>query len=186
MAGSNRRGHNLAAPFAPHMSPDFHRHGLFHPRRSTVSQLSKAPSVVGRIRKEAMQPAHRIRTGHPSALPKPHHCCGRFYYFFAALFARPCRLFFRYPGAGERDRMGMWHISIPEHRTHPLFFRYPPPSGSERSRSSQPAAPAPRRNAIIAPQPTSAAPPAIAFAPRTPQPSFASNPAQLLSNATKI
>lgn len=79
------------------MSPDFHRHGLLHPRRSAVSQLPKAPSVVGRIRKEALQPAHRIRTGRPSALPKPHHCCGRFYYFFAALFSRPCRLFFRYP-----------------------------------------------------------------------------------------
>ena len=79
------------------MSPDFHRHGLFHPRRSAVSQLAKAPSAVGRIRKEALQPAHRIRTGRPSALPKPHHCCGMFYYFFAALFSRPCRLFFRYP-----------------------------------------------------------------------------------------
>lgn len=97
MAGSNRRGHIVAAPHLPHMSPDFHRHGLFHPRRSAVSQLSKAPSVVGRIRKEALQPARRIRTGRPSALPKPHHCCGRFYYFFAALFSRPCRLFFRYP-----------------------------------------------------------------------------------------
>ncbi len=32
----------------PRMSPDFHRHGLFHPGRSAVSQLSKAPSVVGR------------------------------------------------------------------------------------------------------------------------------------------
>ena len=32
----------------PRMSPDFHRHGLFHPRRSAVSQPSKAPSVVGR------------------------------------------------------------------------------------------------------------------------------------------
>lgn len=79
------------------MSPDFHRHGLFHPRRSAVLQLPKAPSVVGRIRKEAMQPAHRIRTGRPSAPPKPHHCCGMFYYFFAALFSRHCRLFFRYP-----------------------------------------------------------------------------------------
>lgn len=79
------------------MSPDFHRHGLFHPRRSAVSQLAKAPSAVGRIRKEALQPAHRIRTGRPSALPKPHHCCGMFYYFFAALFSTPCRLFFRYP-----------------------------------------------------------------------------------------
>ena len=32
----------------PHMPPDFHRHGLFHPGRSAVSQPSKAPSVVGR------------------------------------------------------------------------------------------------------------------------------------------
>ena len=97
MTDSNRRDQNVASPFAPHMSPDFHRHGLFHPGRSAVSQLAKAPSVVGRIRKEALQPAHRIRTGRPSALPKPHHCCGMFYYFFAALFSSPCRLFFRYP-----------------------------------------------------------------------------------------
>lgn len=163
------------------MSPDFHRHGLLHPRRSAVSQLSKAPSVVWRIRKEALQPAHRIRTGRPSALPKPHHCCGRFYYFFAAPFSRPCRLFFRYPylsrGDGyDGDRMGMWHISIPERRTHPLFFRYPLYRNSERNRSSQPAAPAPQRNAIIALQPLSPAPPAIAFAPRTPQPSFCKQP----------
>ena len=154
------------------MSPDFHRHGLLHPRRSAVSQLAKAPSVVGRIRKEALQPAHRIRTGRPSALPKPHHCCGRFYYFFAALSASSCRLFFRYPGAGERgrmgqdgDRMGMWHISIPERRTHPLFFRYPLYRNSERNRSSQPAAPAPQRNAIIAPQPP-AQPPRLLPLPR--------------------
>lgn len=159
------------------MSPDSHRHGLFHPRRSAVSQLSKAPSVVGRIRKEAMQPAHRIRTGRPSALPKPHHCCGRFYYFFAALFSRPCRLFFRCPclsrGEGQDgDRMGMWHISIPERRTHPLFFRYPLYRNAERNRSIQPAAPAPQRSLAIALQPPSPAAPAIAFAPRTPQPSF--------------
>lgn len=32
----------------PRVSPGFHRHGLFHPGRSAVSQLSKAPSVVGR------------------------------------------------------------------------------------------------------------------------------------------
>ena len=32
----------------PRMSPGFHRHGLLHPGRSAVSQLSKAPSVVGR------------------------------------------------------------------------------------------------------------------------------------------
>ena len=63
----------------------------------------------------------------------------------------------------------MWHISIPERRTHPLFFRYPLYRNSERNRSSQPAAPAPQRNAIIAPQPPGAAPPAIAFATRTPQ-----------------
>ena len=53
----------------------------------------------------------------------------------------------------DGDRMGMWHISIPERRTHPLFFRYPLYRNSERNRSSQPAAPAPQRNAIIAPQP---------------------------------
>ena len=161
------------------MSPDFHRHGLFHPRRSAVSQLSKAPSVVGRIRKEALQPAHRIRTGRPSALPKPHHCCGRFYYFFAALSASSCRLFFRYPGAGERgrmgqdgDRMGMWHISIPERRTHPLFFRYPLYRNSERNRSIRTAPPATQRSLAIALQQPSTAAPAIAFAPRTPQQSL--------------
>ena len=86
----------------------------------------------------------------------------------------------------DGDRMGMWHISIPERRTHPLFFRYPLYRNSERNRSSQPAAPAPQRNAIIAPQPHGTAHPAIAFAPRTPQPSFASNPARISSNATKI
>ena len=63
----------------------------------------------------------------------------------------------------------MWHISIPDRRTHPLFFRYPLYRNSERSRSSQPAAPAPQRNTIIAPRAPSVAPPAIAFAPRTPQ-----------------
>ena len=48
MTDSNRRDQNVASPFAPRMSPDFHRHGLLHPGRSAVLQLSKAPSVVGR------------------------------------------------------------------------------------------------------------------------------------------
>ena len=187
----HRRGHNLAAPFAPHVSPDFHRHGLFHPRRPAVSQLSKAPSVVGRIRKEVLQPAHRIRTGRPSALPKPPTAAGGFIIFSPPSFQDPAACFSATPvSAGERgqngDRMGMWHISIPERRTHPLFFRYPLYRNSERNRSIQPAAPAPQRSLAIALQPPSTAPPAIAFVPRTPQPSFASNPAQFLSNATKI
>lgn len=63
----------------------------------------------------------------------------------------------------------MWHISIPERRTHPLFFRYPLHRNSERNRSSQPAAPAPQRSLAIDLQPPSTAGPAIAFAPRTPQ-----------------
>lgn len=162
------------------MSPDFHRHGLFHPRRSAVSQLAKAPSAVGRIRKEALQPAHRIRTGRPSALPKPHHCCGMFYYFFAALFSTTLPLFFRSPylsrGEGQDgDRMRMWHISIPERRTRPLFFRYPLYRNSERNRSSQPATPAPQHSPTIAPHQTSPAAPAIATtirSPRTPCRSF--------------
>lgn len=35
----------------------------------------------------------------------------------------------------------MWHISIPERRTHPLFFRYPLYRNSERNRSIQTATP---------------------------------------------
>ena len=107
MTDSNRRDQNVASPFAPRMSPDFHRHGLFHPRRSAVSQLAKAPSAVGRIRKEALQPAHRIRTGRSSALPKPHHCCGMFYYFSPPSFQDPAACFSATPiSAGERGRMG--------------------------------------------------------------------------------
>ena len=49
--------------------------------------------------------------------------------------------------------------------------------------TSRPSPAAQRHNCPAAP---SAAPPAIAFAPRTPQPSFASNPARISSNATKI
>ena len=63
----------------------------------------------------------------------------------------------------------MWHISIPERRTHPLFFRYPLYRNSKRNSSIQPAAPAPQRSLAIAPQQPSTAAPAIAFAPRTPQ-----------------
>lgn len=170
------------------MSPDFHRHGLFHPRRSAVSQLAKAPSAVGRIRKEALQPAHRIRTGRPSALPKPHHCCGMFYYFFAALFSTTLPLFFRSPylsrGEGQDgDRMRMWHISIPERRTRPLFFRYPLYRNSERNRSIRAATQTPQRSRAIALRQTSPAPPAIAIAihaSRTPCPSFCK------SSCTKI
>lgn len=150
------------------MSPDFHRHGLSHPRRSAVLQLPKAPSVVGRIRKEAMQPARRIRTGHPSALPKPHHCCGRFYYFFAALFARPCRLFFRYPGAGERGRMGWgqgrdrmgtgWGCGIslyPNAERTPCFSATPPSIGigtQPQQPTSRPSPAAQRHNCPAAHQ----------------------------------
>lgn len=68
--------------------------------------------------------------------------------------------------------MGMWHISIPERRTHPLFFRYPLYRNSERNRSIQPAAPTTQRSLAIALQQPSTAVPAIAFAPRTPQPPF--------------
>ena len=82
--------------------------------------------------------------------------------------------------------MGMWHISIPERRTHPLFFRYPLYRNSERNRSIRTATPATQRSLAIALQQPSTAAPAIAFAPRTPQPSFASNPARISSNATKI
>lgn len=183
------------------MSPDFHRHGLFHPRRSAVSQLSKAPSVLGRIRKDALQPAHRIRTGRPSALPKPHHCCGMFYYFFAALFSRPCRLFFRYPylirGEGQdgigwgQDGTG-WGcgISLYLNAERAPCFSATPSIGTQNATAVSEQPPRPRSAALLSP----CARPAQRIKPLQPpsaahgQPTerFASNPAQSSSNATKI
>lgn len=145
------------------MSPDFHRHGLFHPRRSAVSQLAKAPSAMGRIRKEALQPAHRIRTGRPSALPKPHHCCGRFYCFFAALFSKPCRLFFRYPylSRGERtgwdrvgDRMGTgWGcgISLYPNAERTPCFSATPSIGTQNATAVSEQPPRHRSTALLSP-----------------------------------
>ena len=196
MAGSNRRGHIVAAPHLPHMSPDFHRHGLFHPRRSAVSQLSKAPSVVGRIRKEALQPAHRIRTGRPSALPKPHHCCGRFYCFFAALFSRPCRLFFRYPrdwvppyaaisrAVGEDGDVA--YLYTRPQNAPPVFPL--PPLSELRTQPQQPTSrPSPAAQHHNCPAGPQRSPSGYCLCPtHTAIHHFASNPAQLLSNATKI
>lgn len=69
----------------------------------------------------------------------------------------------------------MWHISIPERRTRPLFFRYPLYRNSERNRSIRAATQTPQRSLAIAPHQTSPAAPAIATAirsPRTPCRSF--------------
>lgn len=69
----------------------------------------------------------------------------------------------------------MWHISIPERRTRPLFFRYPLYRNSERNRSIRAAAQTPQRSLAIALRQTSPAHQAIAAAirsPRTPRPSF--------------
>lgn len=63
--------------------------------------------------------------------------------------------------------MGMWHISIPERRTHPPFFRYPLYRNSERNRSIRAAIQTPQRSLAIAPHQTSPAAPAIAVAIRT-------------------
>lgn len=43
----------------------------------------------------------------------------------------------------------MWHISIPERRTHPLFFRYPFYRNSERNRSIRTTTPPPQRKTAI-------------------------------------
>lgn len=71
--------------------------------------------------------------------------------------------------------MGMWHISIPERRTHPLFFRYPLYRNSERNRSIRTATPTPQRSLAIALRQPSPAHQTIEIAirsPRTPCPSF--------------
>lgn len=65
--------------------------------------------------------------------------------------------------------MGMWHISIPERRTHPLFFRYPLYRNSERNRSIRTTTPPPQRSFAIALQPPSPAAPSIAIAIRSPR-----------------
>lgn len=158
------------------MSPDFHRHGLFHPRRSAVSQLSKAPSAVGRIRKEALQPAHRIRTGRPSALPKPHHCCGRFYCFFAALFSTPCRLFFRYPYL-SRGEVQDGDVAYLYTRTQNAPHVFPlPPLSELRTQPQYPNShPDPAAQPCHRPAAAQPSAPAIAIAihaSRTPCPSF--------------
>lgn len=90
------------------MSPDFHRHGLFHPGRSAVSQLSKAPSVVGRIRKEACNP----HTGfEPVALrlcQSRTTAAGGFIIFSPPSFQDPAACFSATTiSAGERGRMGL-------------------------------------------------------------------------------
>lgn len=69
----------------------------------------------------------------------------------------------------------MWHISIPDRRTHPLFFRYPLYRNSERNRSIRTATQTTQRSLAIALRQTSPAHQAIAAAirsPRTPRPSF--------------
>ena len=66
----------------------------------------------------------------------------------------------------------MWHISIPDRRTHPLFFRYPLYRNSERNRSIRTATQTTQRSLAIALRQTSPAHQAIAAAirsPRTPQ-----------------
>lgn len=71
--------------------------------------------------------------------------------------------------------MGMWHISMPERRTRPLFFRYPLYRNSERNRSIRTATPTTQRSLAIALRQTSPAHQAIAAAirsPRTPCRSF--------------
>lgn len=65
--------------------------------------------------------------------------------------------------------MGMWHISIPERRTRPLFFRYPLYRNSERNRSIRAAAQTPQRSLAIALRQTSPAHQAIAAAIRSPR-----------------
>lgn len=82
--------------------------------------------------------------------------------------------------------MGMWHISIPERRTHPLFFRYPLYRNSERNRSIRTATPATQRSLAIALQPPSPAPRRLPLPCVHRNHHFASNPAQPSSNATKI
>lgn len=67
------------------------------------------------------------------------------------------------------DRMRMWHISIPERRTRPLFFRYPLYRNSERNRSIRTATPAPQRSLAIALHQASPAAPAIATVIRSPR-----------------
>lgn len=67
------------------------------------------------------------------------------------------------------DRMRMWHISIPERRTRPLFFRYPLYRNSERNRSIRVATQTPQRSLAIAPHQTSPAAPAIATVIRSPR-----------------
>lgn len=63
----------------------------------------------------------------------------------------------------------MWHISIPERRTHPLFFRYPLYRNSERNRSIRAAAPTPQRSLAIALRQPGPAHQAIAAAIRSPR-----------------
>lgn len=183
------------------MSPDFHRHGLFHPRRSAVSQLSKAPSVVGRIRKEALQPAHRIRTGRPSALPKPHHCCGMFYYFSPPSSQPPAACFSATPiSAGERGRMGLggdrmgtgWGcgISLYPNAERTPCFSATPSIGTQNATAVSEQPPRPRSAALLSPCARPAQrikplqPPSAAHAHRAAH--FASVPASKSSNATKI
>ena len=180
------------------MSPDFHRHGLFHPRRSAVSQLSKAPSVVGRIRKEALQPAHRIRTGRPSALPKPHHCCGRFYCFFRRPLSKTLPPVFPLPlsqqgrGAGG-DRMGTgWGcgISLCPNAERAPCFSATPSIGTQNATAVSEQPPRPHSAALLSPCARPAQrikplqPPSAAHAHRAAH--FASIPASKSSNATKI
>lgn len=141
------------------MSPDFHRHGLFHPRRSAVSQLAKAPSVVGRIRKEALQPAHRIRTGRPSALPKPHHCCGRFYYFFRRPLFKTLPPVFPLPrGRGEGqdgDKVGIgWGcgISLYPNAERTPCFSATPSIGTQNATAVSNQPPRPHSAALLSPR----------------------------------
>ena len=59
----------------------------------------------------------------------------------------------------DGDRMGMWHISIPERRTHPLFFRYPSIGIQNATAAAKPPPPAAQRSLVIAPQQPGPAPP---------------------------
>lgn len=198
MTDSNRRDQNVASPFAPHMSPDFHRHGLFHPRRSAVLQLSKAPSVVGRIRKEALQPAHRIRTGRHSALPKPHHCCGMFYYFFRRPLFKTLPPVFPLPlsqqgrGAGW-DRVGTgWGcgISLYPNAERTPCFSATPSIGTQNATAVSEQPPRPRSAVLLSPRSSPAQRPRLLQSPSTHHAHrvhhFASVPASKSSNATKI
>lgn len=177
------------------MSPDFHRHGLFHPRRSAVSQLAKAPSVVGRIMERRSCNPH---TGfEPVALrlcQSRTTAAGGFIIFSPPSFQDPAACFSATPiSAGERGRMGTgWGcgISLYLNAERAPCFSATPSIGTQNATAVSEQPPRPRSAALLSPRSSTDQPPRRLQSPSTHHAHhvhhFASVPAPKSSNATKI